>query len=96
MYNDFDTFPHLLTPSTPAPAAHAHLFTCCCLCYHIVVSWYVDTLLSYHHMRIRWCVGVFVYLGVCDPFTAASRQHWSGIPLLYWDWVSLSLGGCSL
>ena len=46
IYRYFDTQRHCSTPSTPA-----HLFTCAPV--HLLLS-----LLSYHHIMMRWCVAV--------------------------------------
>ena len=64
MYNDFDTFPHCLTPSTPA-----HLFTCAIIAIIAIISPYHDTLTSSGWTLIR-CH----YLDV-ETYTLMSRQY---------------------
>ena len=69
LYRHSSTFPHLLTPSTPA-----HAFTCTpVLSYrHIMIRWYVAIISSYADTLMR---GMFVYWGVCDAFRLTFNQH---------------------
>jgi len=88
MYNDFDTFPHLLIPSTPA-----HLFTCppvhlCCL---LLTSPYHDTLMRYWYLdvKILWVK----ILWVKTVYTLMSRYIKDALVLFVYLSVVISIHG---
>jgi len=63
MYNDSDTFPHLLIP--PHPCSPVHVLTCSP----------VLSLLSYHHIMIRWCVAIALTSRYFESSYFESRQY---------------------